>query len=88
MFLERFNSEEAAKLFEEALAIRKDHPGALLGLALVALAPRLLVYLLSFLTLGIFWVGHQTQLNFLARTMPRTLAAMLAGSCASEALEK
>jgi cellulose synthase operon protein C len=36
LFLERFNSEEAAKLFEEALAIRKDHPGALLGLALVA----------------------------------------------------
>ncbi|HET9319455.1 MAG TPA: tetratricopeptide repeat protein [Bryobacteraceae bacterium] len=36
LFLERFNSDEAAKLFQEALAIRKDHPGALLGLALVA----------------------------------------------------
>jgi tetratricopeptide (TPR) repeat protein len=36
LFLERFNSAEAARLFEEALAIRKDHPGALLGLALVA----------------------------------------------------
>ncbi len=36
--------------------------------ALVALAPRLLVYLMSFLTLGIFWVGQQTQLNHLAGT--------------------
>jgi uncharacterized membrane protein len=31
--------------------------------ALWQLAPRLLVYLMSFLTLGIFWVGQQTQLN-------------------------
>lgn len=31
--------------------------------ALVALAPRLLTYGVSFLTLGIFWVGQQTQLN-------------------------
>jgi uncharacterized membrane protein len=36
--------------------------------ALVALSPRLLVYLMSFLTLGIFWVGQQTQLNYLARS--------------------
>ena len=36
LFLDRFNNEEAAKLFAEALAIKKDHPGALLGLALVA----------------------------------------------------
>lgn len=36
--------------------------------ALVALAPRLLVYLMSFLTLGIFWVGQQTQLNHLVRS--------------------
>ena len=35
--------------------------------ALAALAPRLLVYLMSFLTLGIFWVGQQTQLNLVAR---------------------
>lgn len=35
--------------------------------ALVALAPRLLVYMLSFMTLGIFWVGQQTQLNLFAR---------------------
>jgi uncharacterized membrane protein len=33
--------------------------------ALFALAPQLLVYLMSFLTLGIFWVGQQTQLNHL-----------------------
>src|SRR6266849_4496429 len=36
LFLERFNGAEAAKLFEEALQIKKDHAGALLGLALVA----------------------------------------------------
>jgi uncharacterized membrane protein len=31
--------------------------------ALVKLGPGLLTYLMSFLTLGIFWVGQQTQLN-------------------------
>jgi uncharacterized membrane protein len=36
--------------------------------ALIALAPQLLVYLMSFLTLGIFWVGQQTQLNHLERS--------------------
>jgi uncharacterized membrane protein len=36
--------------------------------AMAALAPQLLVYLLSFLTLGIFWVGQQTQLNHIARS--------------------
>jgi uncharacterized membrane protein len=35
--------------------------------ALWALAPRLLVYMMSFLTLGIFWVGQQTQLNHFER---------------------
>jgi uncharacterized membrane protein len=35
--------------------------------ALAALAPRLVAYLMSFLTLGIFWVGQQTQLNLFAR---------------------
>ncbi len=44
------------------------HDEAALWQALVALAPRLLVYLMSFLTLGIFWVGQQTQLNHLARS--------------------
>ena len=32
--------------------------------ALVTLGPNLLPYLMSFLTLGIFWVGQQTQFNF------------------------
>jgi uncharacterized membrane protein len=36
--------------------------------ALAHLAPQLLVYLMSFLTLGIFWVGQQTQLNHLERS--------------------
>ncbi|MBW4091229.1 MAG: DUF1211 domain-containing protein [Proteobacteria bacterium] len=35
--------------------------------ALAGLAPHLLVYLMSFMTLGIFWVGQQTQLNHLAQ---------------------
>jgi uncharacterized membrane protein len=36
--------------------------------ALLTLAPKLAVYVMSFLTLGIFWVGQQTQLNFLAQS--------------------
>jgi uncharacterized membrane protein len=36
--------------------------------ALWLLAPRLMIYLLSFLTLGIFWLGQQTQLNFVERS--------------------
>jgi uncharacterized membrane protein len=36
--------------------------------ALVALLPRFIPYFMSFLTLGIFWVGQQTQLNRFART--------------------
>jgi uncharacterized membrane protein len=35
---------------------------------LVALSPRLLMYGMSFMTLGIFWVGQQTQLNHLERS--------------------
>jgi uncharacterized membrane protein len=31
--------------------------------ALCAMGPTVLIYLMSFLTLGIFWVGQQTQLN-------------------------
>jgi uncharacterized membrane protein len=46
-------------------AVHSEHD---LWLALVALAPRLLTYLMSFLTLGIFWVGQQTQLSRLARS--------------------
>ena len=34
-----------------------------LWLAIIALLPRVLMYLMSFLTLGIFWIGQQTQLN-------------------------
>jgi uncharacterized membrane protein len=36
--------------------------------ALSDLAPRLVIYLMSFLTLGIFWVGQQTQLAHIARS--------------------
>jgi tetratricopeptide (TPR) repeat protein len=36
LLLERFNPADAAKLFQEALEIKKDHAEALLGLALVA----------------------------------------------------
>jgi uncharacterized membrane protein len=39
-----------------------------LWLAVVALGPRFVMYLMSFLTLGIFWVGQQTQLNYVARS--------------------
>jgi uncharacterized membrane protein len=35
--------------------------------ALVELTPRFVTYLLSFLTLGIFWAGQQTQLNHMGR---------------------
>jgi TMEM175 potassium channel family protein len=35
--------------------------------ALLPLGPRFLTYLLSFLTLGIFWNGQQTQLSYFAR---------------------
>jgi uncharacterized membrane protein len=37
-----------------------------LMLALAALGPQWLAYGMSFLTLGIFWAGQQTQLNHLA----------------------
>jgi uncharacterized membrane protein len=36
--------------------------------AVAALAPRFLIYVMTFMTLGIFWVGQQTQLNHLARS--------------------
>ena len=39
-----------------------------LWLALQHLGPRLLMFAMSFLTLGIFWVGQQTQLNHLERS--------------------
>jgi uncharacterized membrane protein len=49
-------------------AMEAVHSERELGHALVALAPRLLMYMMTFLTLGIFWVGQQTQLNHLARS--------------------
>lgn len=36
--------------------------------ALVQLAPSLLTYFMSFLTLGIFWVGQQTQFSHFVRS--------------------
>ena len=39
-----------------------------LWLALSALTPKLVMYMMSFLTLGIFWVGQQSQLNHLVRS--------------------
>jgi len=36
--------------------------------ALLQLGPNVLVYTMSFMTLGIFWVGQGTQLNLLARS--------------------
>lgn len=44
------------------------HRDADLWQALAGLLPKLAVYVMSFLTLGIFWVGQQTQLNFLRRS--------------------
>jgi uncharacterized membrane protein len=41
-------------------AAQTDHD---LWRALVAIAPRLLTFLMSFLTLGIFWVGQQTGIS-------------------------
>jgi TMEM175 potassium channel family protein len=45
-------------------AVHAEHD---LWRALVPLGPRLVMYSMSFITLGIFWVGQQTQLNHLAR---------------------
>ena len=36
--------------------------------ALLRVLPRIVPYLMSFMTLGIFWIGQQTQLNALTRT--------------------
>jgi uncharacterized membrane protein len=36
--------------------------------ALVALVPQVIMFAMSFMTLGIFWVGQQTQLNHLVRS--------------------
>src|SRR5262245_25105600 len=34
--------------------------------ALIALAPRFLMFITSFLTLGIFWIAQRTQLGYLS----------------------
>lgn len=46
-------------------AVHSEHD---LWHGLTALAPRLVMYMMSFMTLGIFWVGQQTQLNHLERS--------------------
>jgi len=46
-------------------AVHSEHD---LWHGLAALSPRLLMYMMSFMTLGIFWIGQQTQLNHLARS--------------------
>jgi uncharacterized membrane protein len=43
------------------------HSETQLRAALIALAPQFVSYLMSFLTLGIFWAGQQTQLNHFER---------------------
>ncbi|TMH30170.1 MAG: DUF1211 domain-containing protein [Betaproteobacteria bacterium] len=48
-----------------AEAIHSEHD---LLSALAALTPRLITYMMSFLTLGIFWLGQQAQLDRLARS--------------------
>jgi uncharacterized membrane protein len=48
-----------------AEAVHTEHD---LWMALGAMYPKLIVYAMSFLTLGIFWVGQQSQLNHLARS--------------------
>ena len=48
-----------------AEAVHSEHD---LRRILIALAPRLLVFLMSIMTNGIFWVGQQTQLNYFARS--------------------
>jgi uncharacterized membrane protein len=53
-----FRTPEPADIHSEAELFR----------ALAASAPRLLPWLLSLVTLGIFWLGQQTQLNQLTRS--------------------
>jgi uncharacterized membrane protein len=48
-----------------ASAVHSEHD---LWHALVSFSQRFVMFAMSFLTLGIFWVGQQTQLNNLARS--------------------
>ena len=49
-------------------AVEAMHSERELWRAPVALSPRLVMYMMSFMMLGIFWIGQQTQLNHLARS--------------------
>lgn len=53
--------------------------------AMARIAPRMLAYLLSFTTLGIFWIGQQVLLNHLQRT-DRYLTWLLLGYLATIAI--
>ncbi len=57
-----------------------------LARALLALAPRVLVYLMSFLTLGIFWLGQQTQLSNLSSSDRDLAWLQFAFLCAASVL--
>jgi uncharacterized membrane protein len=46
-------------------AVHNEHD---LWHGLAALSPRLVMYMMTFMTLGIFWLGQQTQLNHLERS--------------------
>jgi uncharacterized membrane protein len=46
--------------------------------SILAMAPQVIAYLMTFLTLGIFWSGQQVQLNLYARS-DRTLTWMQLG---------
>jgi uncharacterized membrane protein len=48
-------------------AVEAIHSESNLWHALLALSPRLVIFLMSVMTNGIFWVGQQTQLNYFAR---------------------
>jgi uncharacterized membrane protein len=48
-----------------AEAIHSEHD---LRRALIILLPRLVIFLMSIMINGIFWVGQQTQLNYIARS--------------------
>ena len=51
-----------------APAMEAVHSESDLWQALGTLGPRLAIYAMTFVTLGIFWVGQQTQLNHLAHS--------------------
>jgi len=50
--------------------------------ALLTLSPRLLIFLMSVMTLGIFWVGQQTQLNQFTRSDRNLVWIHIAFLCA------